>query len=120
MTRKERTNEYKNQKFRVGVFQIRNTVNGKIFVEGSINLDKIWNRHRMELEFGGHMNKEMQQDWKTYGPEHFVFEILGELEPHDLTETEIKKEVKLLEQMYLQELQPYGDKGYNWKPRSVA
>ncbi len=118
MTRKELVNEYKNLKFRAGVFQIRNTANGKIFIEGSVNLDKIWNRHRLELGFGNHRNTAMQQDWKTFGEAQFVFEVLGELTTDDLNETEIKKEVKLLEQMYLEELEPYGEKGYHLRPKA--
>ena len=118
MTRKELINEYKNTKFRAGVFQIRNTANGKLYVEGSVNLDKIWNRHRLELEFGGHRNTELQQEWKIYGESAFVFEILGELAlQEEQSDEELKKEVKLLEQMYLEELQPFGEKGYHWKPK---
>ena len=117
MTRKDLINEYKNLVFRAGVFQIRNTANGKIFVEGSVNLDKIWNRHLSQLRFGGHPSQELQQDWKVFGEPQFVFEILGELATDEQTEVEIKREVKLLEQMYLDELQPYGEKGYNRKPR---
>lgn len=37
-TKKELTEEYKQLKFKMGLFQIRNVINGKIFVESSINL----------------------------------------------------------------------------------
>ena len=40
-TKKELKEEYNNIKPRIGVFQIRNTVNGKIYIEASVNLDKI-------------------------------------------------------------------------------
>lgn len=117
MTRKELINDYKNTTFRAGVFQIRNTTNGKIFVEGSVNLDKIWNRHCSELKLGGHRNTELQQDWNTYGEPQFVFEILGEIDPAQLGDTDLKKEVKLLEKMYLEELEPFGKKGYHRRPK---
>lgn len=116
MTRKELQEEYKNMKFRMGVFQIRNLVNGKIYIEGSSNLDKIWNRHLTELNFGGHRNSELQKDWKAYGEQSFVYEILDELKVEEGSNSDFKKEIKMLEQMYLDELQPFGDKGYNTKP----
>lgn len=113
MTRKELINEYKNMKFRMGVFQIRNTANNKIYVESSPNLDKIWNRHRLELQFGGHRNAELQKEWKEFGEDNFVFEILAEIEQKEDSTLDINKELKLLEQMYVEELQPFGDRGYH-------
>ena len=56
MNRKELKDAYKQQKFKMGVFQIRNAVNQKILVESSINLDAIWNRYRFALNMGGHPN----------------------------------------------------------------
>ncbi len=113
MTRKELTEEYKNTKFRQGVFQVRNLVNNKILIEGTSNLDKIWNRHRVELGFGNHRNTELQKDWKAYGEENFSFEILAELEKQP--GLDMKKEIKLLTQLYMEELQPYEEKGYHKK-----
>lgn len=113
MTKKELKDQYKQMKFRMGVFQIRNTVNGKIYVDSSINLDAIWNRHRTQLDFGGHPNPELQKDWKEAGKENFVFEILAEIEHREGTNTDYNKEVKALAALYIDDLQPFGDKGYN-------
>ena len=117
MTKKELKDQYKQMKFRMGVFQIRNTVNGKIYVEGSANLDSIWNRHRTQLNFGGHPNPELQKDWKDSGEANFVFEILAEIAEEAGKNIDYKKEVKTLEAMYIDDLQPFGDKGYNWRPK---
>ena len=68
---------YKQIKFQSGVFQIRNTVNGKIFIGSNINLDKIWNRMAFELNFGSHKNVALQTEWKTFGADNFVYEILS-------------------------------------------
>ncbi|MFN0173347.1 MAG: GIY-YIG nuclease family protein [Saprospiraceae bacterium] len=116
-TRKELTEEYKQTKFRMGVFQIRNVVNEKIFIESSINLDAIWNRHRLELDFGGHRNKNLQKDWKEFGDDKFKFEILSEIEHREAVAVDYKQELKLLEKMYLEELQPFEEKGYNQRPK---
>ncbi|MEO6721269.1 MAG: GIY-YIG nuclease family protein [Ferruginibacter sp.] len=110
---KELKDEYKMKKFRIGVFQIRNTVNGKVFVDSSPNLDAIWNRHKSELNFGGHRNVVLQQEWKEFGEENFRFEILSEIEQKEETKDDYTKEAKQLAEMFMEELQPFGDKGYN-------
>jgi group I intron endonuclease len=105
--------EYKQMKFKVGVFQIRNKVNEKIFVGSSINLDAIWNRIKVELKFGGHRNLLLQQEWKEFGEDNFLFEILSEIEQKDGDKVDYNKETKKLEEMFIEELQPFGEKGYN-------
>lgn len=116
LTKKELIAEYKQIKFRIGVFQVRNTVNGKVFIEGSVNLDKIWNRHRAELNFGSHANAGLQADWKTFGEDNFVYEILDEIKQDETKNIDYGKEVKQLEKMYIDELQPFETRGYHKKP----
>ena len=111
-TQKELKEEYRQKKFRIGVFQIRNTVNGKVYIGSSINLDAIWNRNRMELNFGGHRNHALQTEWKQFGGDKFTFEILTEIEQKE-DNSDCSKEVRELETMYIDELQPYGEKGYH-------
>ncbi len=70
---------YKEMKFQMGVFVIRNLVNDKIFIDQSLDVDSNWNRHKFELKFGSHRNRELQKDWNQYGENKFKFEILSEL-----------------------------------------
>ncbi|TVY11693.1 GIY-YIG nuclease family protein [Paenibacillus cremeus] len=123
-TKKELSAEY-TQTFRaMGVFQIRNVKNGKIFVGGSMDLNGFKNR----LEFGKQMNtntiSELQQDWNQYGGESFVFEELDQIKPkeeHAGDREQMKKyrnEVDTLLELWLENLQPYGDKGYNRRKRN--
>ncbi|HRI60690.1 MAG TPA: GIY-YIG nuclease family protein [Saprospiraceae bacterium] len=112
-TKKELREEYKLIKFKIGVFQIRNIVNNKIFIDSSVNLDKIWNRHRVELNFGNHRNTVLQKDWKEFGENNFKFEILSEIEQREDPTIDYAREAKLLAQMFIEELQPFGEKGYN-------
>jgi len=90
-------------------------INGKIFVGKSVNLNAIWNRHRFQLEAGLHPMKDLQKDWNEAGPENIKFEILGIQKPQDKPGFDMLKELDILEAMYLEELQPYGEKGYNEK-----
>lgn len=112
-TRKEIKEEYKRKKFRIGVFQIRNTVNNKIFVESSMDLVAIWNRQRFQLNAGNHHNTALQKDWIEFGADSFKYEILEEIEQKDEALIDYNKEVKELEIMYIEELKPFDDKGYN-------
>jgi hypothetical protein len=112
-SRKELIGEYKTKKFKIGVFQIRNSINGKVFIGGSLNLDAIWNRNRMELNFGSHKNEMLQKEWIEFGEENFRYEILSEIQQKDGDKVDYKKEVNILTEMYINELKPFADKGYN-------
>lgn len=116
-TRKELKAAYKEMKFQMGAFQVRNIANGRIFIGTSNNLEAIWNRHRFQLNMGSHRNAMLQKDWNALGEESFVFEILETLE-HEEGITDYNKELEVLEEMFLEELQPYGDRGYNKKKKA--
>lgn len=115
-TRKEIIQEYKTRKTKAGVFQIRNIVNGKIYVSSNINISAILNRSKVQLDFGVHPCEPLQEDWKIFGQDKFAFEILDTLEPKENETRDMNKEIKDLEAMYLTELQPFAEKGYNRKP----
>lgn len=112
-SKKELRDEYKTKKFRIGVFQIRNAVNGKVYVDCSIDLDAIWNRTRMELNFGNHRNDTLQKEWKEFGEDSFKYEILSEIKQKDADNVDYNSEVKVLTEMFIDELKPFADKGYN-------
>lgn len=117
MTREELKAEYKQIKPKIGVYQIKNTVNGKIFIGSNTNLEAIWNRHRLQLNFGNHPNVLLQEDWKTFGEAQFSYEILSEIKQEDDKTVDYSKELKQLEQMFIEELQPFEDKGYHKRPK---
>lgn len=104
---------YKQKKFQIGVYQIRNTINNKVLIDSSVDLVAIWNRERFQLNFGNHPNTELQKDWKEYGEHKFSYEILAEINQKEEGAANYKKEAKELEKMYIEELQPFGEKGYN-------
>ena len=114
-TNKELKDEYRQKKLKAGVFQIRNTVNGKIFVDSSTTLETVYNRHKVTLNYGNHVNRELQKEWIEFGEDKFVYEILGEIKISDDNSADDAKEAKLLKEMYIEELQPFGEKGYHKK-----
>lgn len=111
--RKELIQEYKLRPQRAGIFQIRNTVNGRFMLGSKLNLDGVWNKHSFMLSAGSHRNKEMQRDWQTYGEEAFLFEILEEVKTVDKPAYKIEEELALLEELWVKKLNPFGEKGYN-------
>ncbi len=113
-TKKEIRNEYKQMKFRKGVFQIRNKSDGRVYIGSSMNLDKAWNSQKFKLEAGIHSCGELQEDYRKSGADNFIFEIIEVLKETGETE-DAEKEIKELEEICLMEIQPYGEKGYNKK-----
>ena len=65
------------------------------------------------LSIGMHHNKAIQEDWNEYGSDKFVFEILGIVKIKDDPSFNLSDELTLLEQIWLEELQPFGERGYN-------
>lgn len=112
-TQKELKEAYKLKKFRIGVFQIRNSINEKIYVDSSVNLEAIWNRIRVELNFGNHRNEMLQKEWSAFGEENFRFEVLSEIEQKDGDTIDYNKEAKQLAEMFIDELKPFEERGYN-------
>lgn len=103
---------------RMGVYCIKNQVNGKVFLAGSMNLDGAIARDRTWLPMGGHINRALQADWRTYGAEAFTIEVLEALTPTD-EPRDYAGEVALLLALYMEQLAPHGDRGYMPRPRGA-
>lgn len=116
-TNKELKAEYKQMKFPMGVFQIRNINNGKILVDSSTNMNSKWNRHKAELKFGNSKITELQNDWNKFGEDNFVFEVLSELEHKSDDGIDYNAELLLLEEMIIADLKPFNQRGYNKEKR---
>ena len=110
---KRRKREYKEGRRESGVFQIRNTASGKVFVASGLDLPGVMNRHRFELTKGSHMNARLQADWDELGGEGFAFEVLDQLGEVGGTEAELRGELAFLEELWLDRLKPFGERGYN-------
>jgi group I intron endonuclease len=105
--------EYIERKKPAGVFQVKNTANGKVLLGSSLNLEGPLNSHKFMLTIGQHRNKALQKEWNEYGPEAFVFEILEVVKVKDDPSFNLSDELTLLEQIWLEEIQPFGERGYN-------
>lgn len=112
--RKELQEKYKQLKTYMGIIQITNKANGKIFVASYPNLKNKWLTLQSQLDMGRFANLQLQKDWKEVGAEVFTFEVLEQKEADDVAD--IRWALKQMEKPWLEKLQPYGDKGYNRRP----
>ena len=97
----------------MGVFQIRNKINEKLFIDSSINVPGKINRHKFALGAASHASKSLQADWNELGSDAFEFEVLEPLEPRDDPNYNYKADLEILEDLWLEKLKPFGDRGYN-------
>jgi hypothetical protein len=113
MDKKELKKKYLENKPEMGVFKVINRSNGKIFIDSGLNVNGKVNACKFQLKHGSHMNKLLQEDFKKFGEDNFTFEIVDILEPKEDESLDYKKELTLLEEMWIENLQSYGEKGYN-------
>ena len=115
-TRKELNREYAGRVKPAGIYQVRNTANGKMLLGSSLNLEGPLNRHKFMLKIGSHTNQTLQKDWNELGADIFVFEILEEVKMKDDPNFNLQDELTLLEMIWLEKLQPV-ETGYNLNVR---
>lgn len=111
--RKEINREYQERVKPSGVFQVKNLATGKVLLGSSLNLEGPLNKHRFMLKINSHPNKELQKDWNELGAGQFSFEILETVQIKDSQNFNLKDELTLLEEIWLEQLQPFGERGYN-------
>ncbi len=116
-SRQELKREYRERRKPAGVFQVRNMANGKVLLGSSLNLEGPLNSHRFMLSIGRHRNEELQKDWNRYGPDKFAFEILEVVKESEDPNFDREQELTLLEQIWIEKLQPFGERGYNNDPK---
>jgi hypothetical protein len=114
--RKELKMMYKEMKRPMGVFEIKNNINGRILLCSSTDITSLMNRYRFELRMGVHKDKDLQKEWNEFGEKNFSFKVLEYLKEPDDTSKNLKEELQKLEDKWLDELQLYDEKGYNKKP----
>ncbi|MFA5335554.1 MAG: GIY-YIG nuclease family protein [Candidatus Omnitrophota bacterium] len=115
MNKKEIIDKYKQTVQPLGVYQIKNIKNGKIYIGSAKDLRGRINRYKFQLENGSHSNEEMQKDYNEAGAEGFSFDVLDYLKPKEDPNYDYTEDLKVLEEIWLDKLQPYGEKGYNTK-----
>ena len=98
----------------MGVYRILNTHTGRALVASSVDLPASLNRERASLRFGSHRSAALQRDWNELGPDAFVLEVLDTLAPpaDASSDWDPSADLQVLEALWLDRLQPFGDRGY--------
>lgn len=93
---------------RSGVYQIRNTVNSKVYIGSAVNISRRFKEHKKHLRGAYHINKKLQRAWAKYGEEAFEFSVI---------ELCTKEQLIQFEQFYMDR---HGSvrKGYNVHPNA--
>ena len=113
MNKKELKKKYMQTMQPMGVYQVKNLTNGKIFIDSSQNIPGKINSCKFQLSLGFHMNKALQEDVNKIGLEHFAFEIIDLLEPKEDTKIDYTDDLKILEEIWIEKCQPFDENGYN-------
>lgn len=113
--RKELLEQYKQLKTYMGIIQVKNNVNGRIFIDTCSNLKNRWFAIKGQLDMGRHPNSRLQEDWDELGSEAFTYEILEKKETDEIGD--VRWELKKMKNKWLEKLQPYEDRGYNKPPK---
>ena len=74
----------------IGIYQITNLINNKVYIGQTGDVNYRWIHHRSDLRSGVHHNKHLQGAWNLYGEENFKFEILEECQIDSLDKKEIE------------------------------
>jgi len=113
--RNEIRKQYKMRPPDMGIYLVKNLANGKIYIGRAMGLNGKLNSERFQLKNGMHPNRELQKDFTDLGADQFAFEVLDRLAPKENAGHDHGRELKELEEIWLDKLQPYGNSGYHKK-----
>jgi len=77
--RKNLLREAKERKARPGVFAVRCTATGQVWVGTAPSVDRKQSGLWFQLRMGGFPNRDMQATWNAHGEGAFAFEVLEEI-----------------------------------------
>jgi hypothetical protein len=100
---------YKEAKRPMGVYRITSTRNDKVYIGFGTDLPARLNRHKAELKFGNHRNRELQEIWNSLGDSAIKFEVLDVLDHEEDTQANPAEELHILAEMWIKKLEKAGD-----------
>ena len=114
MNRREMIKEYKNSLRPMGIVQVKNIRNGRVYLAASANTTGTINSILFQLKMGTFLpSPDLAKDWKEMGEQSFVVEVLDELKPVDDPAYDYRDDLKALETMWMEKLKPFGEQGYH-------
>ncbi len=99
--RRDQKAAYRQRKITGGVCAIKNTANGKVLLVSTEDLEGIKNRFEFSQQTGGCIHMKLQEDWKKFGVNIFVLEVLEELtKKESQTAKEFKDDINMLKELW--------------------
>lgn len=95
-----------------GIYSIRNTVNGKVYVGSSVNIRQRWKTHKAHLRGDKHHSPTLQRSWNMHGESCFSFDVIEHV--RDVEELLVR------EQYWLDTFRSFGCNGYNSRPIAAS
>lgn len=90
----------------MGIYEIRNSLNGKVYVGSSNDIEGRWRTHKWALKNNRHHSKHLQRAYVKYGLDIFNFEVVETVND--------ESELLIREQFYLDKRNSFDKtKGYN-------
>ena len=111
--KKQIKKDYKLQKQPTGIFAVHNIPDNKMYIGTSKNLPSVLKRFEFTLKMGSFPFQELIDDYKKLGKDNFEIKVLDEIEIKEETEYEIDRELKTLEEMWVEKLLKDGATFYN-------
>jgi hypothetical protein len=103
--RKELKQRYEQRKIVGGVYLIKNTRGGKMLLEATTDIRGSKNRFDFSQKTGSCVDMRIQSDWKKWGADAFVFEVLEEYEKGDSqTMNEFQSDISVLKALWDEKL----------------
>ena len=78
--KKEAVEKFKERKSSLGVYAVRCTVSGQVWVGHSRNLDATKNGIWFALRHASHRDQPLQDQWNAHGESAFEYEVLEKLD----------------------------------------
>jgi hypothetical protein len=112
--RKQARKTYKETLQPMGIVQVKNLKDGRCFITRSMNTQGTINSLRFQLEHGAFATcHELARDWQALGAASFAIEVVDELAPVDEPDHDYDAGLRALEELWVEKLQPYGERGYH-------
>jgi hypothetical protein len=94
----------------MGLLQIRNLVDGRTLLIGTVDLPARINRERAQLRLGCHRHAALQADWQQLGADAFAFEVLDTLTPPEEQTAgyDATTELAVLEELWIERITAAG------------
>lgn len=71
-----------------GVYCIKNTINGKIYIGSAVRIGHRWDLHINSFKNNKHRNRHLQRAWNKYGCDNFIFYVVEKCDKNCLLKRE--------------------------------